>query len=362
MRTTSDIVRSMHAAAAETAAFADARTVRSLSFHARYACRHSGACCTADWPIPIEADRFNGLKTAVDTGRLRAVDIDGPLWSLPPDAPPSTPATLASRSHACVFFDRTGGRICRIHSALGHDALPLACRQFPRVSIVDPRGVSVTLSHYCPTAAGLLDTDEPISIVGNAPGFPPTGEYVGLDARSSLPPLLTPDLLMDWGAWWEWERLTVDLIGRFDGPMRDVLGALGSAVERLRTWTPQTGALVDRVRQVLDAPAPQDRAADDNQRFREVVDAIPPDLRPTVFDWTARTPDETARRFLAAHAFANWTAHLGQGLRTWLRSLDTAAALLNLGLGVRQADLLLRHLADPVALARSWRAVERPPR
>jgi Fe-S-cluster containining protein len=352
----------MHTAAAEPAAAEVVLSVRVLSFHARYACRHSGACCTANWPIPIEADRFDRLKAAVETGRVSAADIDHPLWSLPPDAPASTPAILSSHAHACVFFDRAGGRTCRIQSALGHDALPLACRQFPRVSVVDPRGVSVTLSHYCPTAAGLLDTREPISIVGDAPAFPPAGEYIGLDARSSLPPLLKPDLLMDWDAWWEWERLAIDLIARFDGPLNGVIGALGAAVETLRSWSPETGSLIDRVRRSLDARSPQHRAADDNQRFQEVLDAIPHDLRPTAFDHSTRTSDETARRFLVAHAFASWTAHLGHGLRTWLRSLETAAALLNLGLGVRQADLLLRHLADPVALARSWRPVERPPR
>ena len=31
-------------------------TVRCLSFHATYRCRHSGDCCTARWPIPIEPD------------------------------------------------------------------------------------------------------------------------------------------------------------------------------------------------------------------------------------------------------------------------------------------------------------------
>jgi hypothetical protein len=61
--------------------------------------------------------------------------------------------------------------------------------------------------------------------------------------------------------------------------------------------------------------------------------------------------------FLAAHAFANWTAHLGQGLRSWLRSVEAAYVLVN-ELGVRQTDLLLRHLADPNELARVWSRAE----
>jgi hypothetical protein len=60
-----------------------------------------------------------------------------------------------------------------------------------------------------------------------------------------------------------------------------------------------------------------------------------------------------------AHAFANWTAHLGEGLRTWLRSIEVAHAMLVMGRSVGAADLLLRHLADPAAVARSLGAAER---
>jgi hypothetical protein len=61
---------------------------------------------------------------------------------------------------------------------------------------------------------------------------------------------------------------------------------------------------------------------------------------------------------LAAHAFANWTAHQGEGLRTWWRSLEAVHVLLSAGVGVQQTDLLLRHLADPQALARAWGSAE----
>ena len=46
----------------------------------------------------------------------------------------------------------------------------------------------------------------------NAPAFLPDREYVGLDARASLPPLLRPDMLMDWESWWEIERLAVETL------------------------------------------------------------------------------------------------------------------------------------------------------
>jgi hypothetical protein len=63
-------------------------------------------------------------------------------------------------------------------------------------------------------------------------------------------------------------------------------------------------------------------------------------------------------RFLACHAFASWTAHLGSGLRTWLRSLETVVFLLENGWTIREIDLWLRHYADPRRLAASWSAAE----
>ena len=53
----------------------------------------------------------------------------------------------------------------------------------------------------------------------------------------------------------------------------------------------------------------------------DVLSAIPADLRPSRLERLDAPSATAVRAFLAAHAFANWTAHLGQGLRSWLRSL-----------------------------------------
>ncbi len=165
--------------------------VRCLSMHAAYRCRDSGACCTAGWPIPVEADRLVQIEHALASGHLqpggRRAGVAAPIqWLL--HAPRDTPAVLAVAGGACVFHRAAAPRRCEIHHAFGHDALPLACRQFPRVTVLDPRGVSVTLSHYCPTAASLLDTREPVAVTTTARAFPADGEYVGLDVRDDLPP------------------------------------------------------------------------------------------------------------------------------------------------------------------------------
>jgi Fe-S-cluster containining protein len=332
-------------------------TVRCLTLHARYGCRHSGACCTAGWPIPVEADRLTTLAAAVGDGRLIPPSRTRPLWIQPADAPAGTPGQLQVDDRECVFHEARDGGRCRIHRVLGHGALPLACRQFPRVSVVDPRGTSVTLSHYCPTAAGLLDGDIDIAITADPPAFPADAEIVGLDVRTSLPPLLRPDMLMDWTGWWEWERRAVDTIARADQTPQQALATLSAVVEAVRVWTPKDGSLSTRIDHAFRHAAPATKRVRTGMARSEALAAIPPDLRPEKLESSGSPSVAAARGFLAAHAFANWTAHLGQGLRSWLRSLEAAWSLVN-ELGVRQTDLLLRHLADPNELARIWSRAE----
>lgn len=334
-----------------------------LSFHAAYGCRDRGACCTAGWPIPIESDALANAERAIDEGRLR---MAAPAFVRPANAPRETPALVATAADACVFYRQAGAARCELHRALGHAALPLACRQFPRVSLRDPRGVSITLSHYCPTAAELLDDETPVTMIENAPAFPPDAEYVGLDARQSLPPALRPDMLMDWESWWLWERESVALLADVDDPS-EVLTRLAAAVEHTRTWRPDDGPLMTRVKAAFETArhgdiSPRQRMVPDAELVAGVFSAVPQDHHAAAVRAAERTSAQTTRRahrrFLMAHAFASWTAHLGEGLRTWLRSIEAAHALIVSGRSVRDADLLLRHLAEPHVLARAWGRAE----
>lgn len=313
--------------------------VRVLSFHASYRCQDAGTCCSAGWPIEAEADRADALRA------LGGERPGSGAWLLP----------VINRH--CVFHDTARHR-CRAHETLGHAALPLACRQFPRVSVIDPRGVSVTLSHFCPTARAMLEPAGSCAIISGAAGFPADGEYEGLDVRAALPPLLRPDMLMDWESWWLWEDESVALIaGRIDAP-ESALAALTVATASLRDWRPDRGPLSAAVHTAF-AQARSSRNAgwqiDDatRQRWRQdVLAAIPAPHRPDFLEPAATPPGAPVLgRFLAAHAFANWTAHLGDGLHAWLRSLEVAY-MLAAELGAGQADLLLRHLVNPKLLAR----------
>ena len=282
-----------------------------------------------------------------------------------PQAPPDSPAVLAVSGSHCVFFDAAEVHHCRVQHALDHSALPLACRQFPRVTVQTPLGTSVTLSHYCPTAAGLLEARGPVTIVENAPAFPDGGEYVGLDVREALPPLLRPDVLMDWESWRALEERAVHLLCHVAETADEGLSRLRTAVEDLRQWRPGSTSLATAIDAAFGLASSQTQACqpDTARRVAEVLAAIPRG----VLDNSTPQPDTQAprasalveRRFLAAHAFASWIGYQGHGVRSWFRSIEGAYALLDAGYSVATADLLLRHLADTSALTQSWNQADR---
>lgn len=326
---------------------------RVLSFQSTYSCRRSGACCTSNWPIPVEADRLARLHAAVASGSLSAGGRRPGAWLRRRESD-ADPPLLAADHGRCVFFDSDGHR-CAIHTALGHDALPLSCRQFPRVSVHDPRGTSVVLSCYCPTAAALLDAPGPVTILDSPPAFPDRGEYVGLETRQGWPPMLRPGVLMDWRSWWMFEARAVNLIGNVAASPDDAMRRIAAVVARVRAWAPggvdlqaEMAAAFDRA----DGQRPDDAPFDAERRGRRVASLHASIPREWTVSPTPRQPacEPPARRlrFLACHAFANWAVHLGQDVEAWLESLSSAHALLASGFSVREADLWLRHLT-PVA-------------
>jgi hypothetical protein len=120
----------------------------------------------------------------------------------------------------------------------------------------------------------------------------------------------------------------------------------------------------------------------------DVIDAVPDDLKPPSDEagldqaWTKyvdrpwdgyRAP---INRFLAAKAFASWTAYQGRGVKTIVRGLEAALALVRVEAArqcrnaarpldrdllleaFRQADFALNHLAVGEDLAKAWSVVE----
>ncbi len=372
---------------------APGRRVRALSIHADYACRQTGVCCSSGWDVPVEPAVEDRLRTALRDGTLRVPDGSGPPFRAVPGLPDGARVVFGHDGPGrCVFLET--GRTCAVHRQLGPDHLAAACRDFPRVVTLSPLGVSITLSHYCPTAAGLLfREDVPLAIRDDPPAFPPSRPYEGLDARETLPPLLRPGVLMDWESHERWEGWAISVLSGAGCTAEEGVATLSRAAEEARGWTPAAGAFVPFFERGLAAPRVVDPAwpgfAECLQAWRDAAAAVPaPGLVPSAPEgldeadarwvrpaWPGLAPP--VRRYLAARAFASWCALQGQGLRTTVHAVRAALLVLRveaarvcaragraldaerLREAIRAADLLLVHLTSPDGLARRWSAVER---
>lgn len=292
--------------------------IRCLSVHAPYVCAHAGACCQAGWTIPIEAPLVP---------RLRALGFQ----------PPADGVAGLAGDGACVFFEREAGRLCAIHRLGGASVLPSMCRHFPRVVVDDPRGASLTLSHFCPTAAGLLFEPVRLAIVDAPAPLSLEGGMEGLDATDVLPPLLAPGVLTDWEGYTAWEEAAVAL---FDEDGLDPDCAARELADRTAAacdWRPGRETLASAVRGAFAAA--RRPPADANGRWRGFERAV--------------------KAFLAAHAFASWAAYEPAGLRAVAGAVSHALDVLRAEVSLRgpltrdslleamrAADLRLRHAVD----------------
>jgi hypothetical protein len=226
-----------------------------------------------------------------------------------------------------VFYERDRHR-CAVHAHAGPETLPVACRNFPRVALRDGRGVFITLSHFCPTAAALLVEDRDITIEEAPSSLSLNGAVDGLDATAVLPPLLRPGLLTDADGYTAWETEAVSAFNdrRLSAPQ--ALAIIAAATDDVCRWQPGPETLADRARGAFG-------------RARSGRDDLA----------THRSPLEHAiKSFLAAHLFASWCAYQEGGLGAIVRSVERAYATLEEELStapfiaaVRAADFRLRH-------------------
>jgi hypothetical protein len=348
-----------------------------LSFHAGYRCRHAGECCRAGWDIEVEPR----VAAAVTSGRILPVVTHAALFEPLPDGSGLGPAR--TKTGDCIFHhdDR-----CALHACGSEAMLPSACRHFPRVFLRDPRGLLLTLSHFCPTAASLLLDQDPVTVV-EVPGTLMIGEPIeGLDARDALPPLVRPGLLADLAGYDAWEAAVVrSFLESADA--ESALSRIEISTECIRRWTPADGQLADTVREAFGRHCGSARPVGLSRPFeivRELTGPHPLMEVPVTFadDWR-RIHDAASgvmrgpvARYLAASAFGNWIAYRGEGLRSivaWLRAghdvlrvqlarslRDTERiAAPDLLEPIRMADYIMVHTVDSLAFGRAATALER---
>ena len=290
---------------------------------------------------------------------------------------------------SCVLFrraDEVRPARCALHQSHGHDALPAACRHFPRIYLHEDDVTRVSLSHYCPTAASLL-FDETEPHIADAPhALAPPEDREGLDARGALPPLLRPDMLMDVRSYAAWEAEGVSLLAT-PGTADRALSRVSGYAEASRGWRPSYGPLIEYVRSAAARGGVESRSATARQpgmwrRWHDVArasmheglthDAPPQDLEELDRTFVAARWDDFSgplRRYLAGRLFGSWVAYQGRGVRSVVASLacalgvvrveaarqcaaaDSALSASLLLQAIRQADLLLIHKADRGRLA-----------
>jgi hypothetical protein len=125
---------------------------------------------------------------------------------------------------------------------------------------------------------------------------------------------------------------------------------------------------LSRYAEVMAAVPDEWKPETDEHALAEVFER---DVRPRWLEW--HTP---LKRYLAAKAFASWTAYQGRGLLTIVRGLDAALALVRveaarqcrdanrtldealLREAFRYADYSLNHLASGDELAEAWSSAE----
>jgi Fe-S-cluster containining protein len=303
-----------------------------LSFHAQYRCRHSGVCCRTAWDLPFapaERDAAERLHL-VPSGAFR-VEGDVSFAARQPD-------------DSCVFLESTGAlALCGIHRAAGHSVLPVACRMFPRVALHDARGWTITLSHFCPTAASLLfEADEAVAIVAAPASLVDVGPLDGLEAADVIPPLLRDGMLMDLDSFSEWEALAIRALTAPGCTPAGAIARLERITEELARWTPADGALLECVRAAF--------------------------LSSSTGHVHATTLESRAvQRWLAAHLFGNWIAYQGRGLRTIVRYVRACLDVFSVELArdgnaleaIRRSDYLIVHESDSQQLASALDALVR---
>ena len=379
-----------------------------LSCHVDYACRHSGACCRSGWPLPVDAEAVSAIDQAVVRGRVWTAD--GRVnWLDEAPGGDGAAGTFRQVDGGCIFHTAmrldAAGRVhgCAVHTALGHAALPASCQHFPRVCLIDDRGVRVSLSHYCPTAAQMIvDSDGPVTVVAGPPAVPGRAVPEGLDAREALPPRLTEHVLMDLEGLTAWER---HVVASLAGPPAEVtpelaLAQVSADARQVAAWTPASKTSLACAVAALchdrptDAVAAAERLAQASAwpawfalaastcRGAWLADYPPAtladaDARYVVPVWPRHAG--AVRRYLAAKAFGSWITYQADAavsLAAWLtlclavvrieatRACQAASRPLDRDLlvqAIRQSDLLLCHYADSLAMARRLSAATSSP-
>jgi Fe-S-cluster containining protein len=354
--------------------------MRLIALHADYLCRHSGVCCAEPWAIPVERVRHARLQSALASGSLRPAHTHSTFVEPAEGIDPDAIAVVGRAGRDCVFFERDRGRLCAIHRDLGHAALPSACQHFPRVVAIDPRGVTLSLSHVCPTVGDLLLADDAgwNRFVDRGRVVIDGLEWSGLDAREALPPQVNGVLLWDWESMTAFDEHALDLLGRKSPEQAlGVIDAVATALSRL-----ERGEVRPRMFDAFaeaEATAPPlepaiasltdlaERCTSGAFPAAALPDGLARSVASTQSEWVSVSPQ--VARYLAARLLASAVMYHALHVRVWSLWMQASYAVLRsafareytrtttvsghaaLKAAAADADRLLVHRLDPGGFA-----------
>ena len=295
---------------------------------------------------------------------------------------------------ACVFFEGDRGNLCAIHRELGVESLPMACRQFPRVVLAGSARnahLAFTLLPHGSRAVERITAGDGVRDRGG-PFFARARRTCGGTRRSRR--AASAPAAGHAGRLRRLRRVGTARdrragTGRSHGgarPRHHPCGHAGGAGLAAGSDQPARHGRA-RVRHCVGAKTgprfgrqrPGQATNElDVARVRLAVGAVPAGLpRPPVLegfgggDWRISGEfDGVVRAYLAARLFGNWVAYHGRGLHAIVEYLQVALAVVKMEAvrqharaapsspwqivneAIRNADLLLVHLADVKALSR----------
>lgn len=354
------------------------RRLHTLAGLAAYGCGHSGSCCRAGWPVPVEPQPLRLLQLAQVDRRFALAGK--PLVSnglLTTTAEGLCPHHQAGTTHGCG-----------LETALGSAVLPDTCRQFPRILLADDRGWHQSLSAWCVTAAHLILQGGGDFLSFDHIHWDARVHRDALDARGTWPPLLRPGVLMGLDAYEGFERRAVEGFfapaARHGSPCRDTLGQLLQWVVHVRAWRPSVEPLESHLNRSWPSVDLPGRPRDAQLLVNDLLHEVPAEWRPSAWPGGLTDADmggppisrgqaeSVLHRYLGTRLIGSWIAYQGEGVLSVCASLVSsyvlaAAALAANGRDVvtsgrmasalRAADWLQLHLMDREAWAgwcRQW--------
>jgi Fe-S-cluster containining protein len=179
-----------------------------------YTCHHSGACCSTFPNIEVDATTIASWEKA----DLQQVRGNGCTVNSVEDAlvqsKDNNSKSLRMRSDcSCVFL--TSEKKCAIHSGLGPQLKPQACRDFPFRFRSTPGGIYVGLSFVCPSVRanrGTALNDQRAQL---------TSMFTTTSAKAEIsgPVLLNDHIELNWSQYLMIESALNDILDRSDLPL-----------------------------------------------------------------------------------------------------------------------------------------------